>query len=94
VLRLLRRWLIRTALVLAVGLIAAYAGDWATFLLRGRPMSKVTVNQYMSIPLKGNKTEYDYMGTMDVPCSRSLFPEGGQSPCWEVRRDANQTLKM
>lgn len=93
-LRLLRRWLIRAALVLAVGFVATYAGDWSVFKLRGGPMSKVTVNQYMSIPLKGNKTEYDYIGTMDVPCSRSLFPEGGQSACWEVRRNANQSVKM
>ncbi|MGA8731879.1 MAG: hypothetical protein WB608_24190 [Terracidiphilus sp.] len=93
-LRLLRRWLPRAALVLVVGFVVLFLGDWAVFRLRGGPMSKVTVDRYVTIPLKGNKSEFDYLGTMDVPCSVSLFPQGGQSPCWQVRRNASQTVKM
>ena len=93
-LRLFRRWLFRGAVVLAVGFVAAYIGDWAVFRLRGGPLSKVTVDRYMTVPLKGNKQEFDYLGTMDVPCSISLFPEGGLSPCWQVRRNASQTVKL
>jgi hypothetical protein len=44
----------------------------------------------MGVPLKGQKEEYDYLGTADVPCSRSLFPQGGNDPCWHLRRNPNQ----
>ena len=86
----MKRWLQRLVLVLVAGFVAAYGGDWAVFRLRGSPLSKVTVNRYLTIPLKGNKQEIDYLGTQDVPCSVSLFPQAGESPCWQVRRNPNQ----
>jgi hypothetical protein len=88
--RLLMRWLFAAAVVLAVGFVALYAGDWAVYRLRGSPRSKVTVNRYLAIPLKGHKQEFDYLGTLDVPCSVSLFPQAGQDPCWHLRRSPNQ----
>lgn len=90
----MRRWLPRAALVLVVGFVVVFLGDWAVFRLRGGPLSKVTVDRYLTIPLKGNKQEFDYLGTMDVPCSVSLFPQAGQNPCWQVRRNASQNVKM
>jgi hypothetical protein len=86
----MKRWLQRLVLVLVAGFVAAYGADWAVFRLRGSPLSKVTVNRYLTIPLKGNKQEIDYLGTQDVPCSVSLFPQAGESPCWQVRRNPNQ----
>ena len=86
----MKRWLQRLVIVLVAGFVAAYGGDWAVFRLRGSPLSKVTVNRYLTIPLKGNKQEIDYLGTQDVPCSVSLFPQAGESPCWQVRRNPNQ----
>lgn len=86
----MKRWLQWLAVVLVAGFVAAYGGDWAVFRLRGSPLSKVTVNRYLTIPLKGNKQEIDYLGTQDVPCSISLFPQAGESPCWQLRRNANQ----
>jgi hypothetical protein len=86
----LGRWILRGAIVLIVAFIAAYVGDWAIFKLRGSPTSKVTVNRFLNVPLKGNKIEYDYLGSSDVPCSVSLFPRGGQAPCWQLRRNPNQ----
>jgi hypothetical protein len=86
----MKRWLLRLTMVLAVGFVVVYVGDWAVFKLRGSPSGKVTVNRYLTIPLKGNKQEFDYLGSMDVPCSISLFPQAGQSPCWQLRRNANQ----
>jgi hypothetical protein len=88
--RWLLRWLRRAVVVLAAVFVAVYAGDWAVYKLRGSPQSTVTVNRYVTIPLKGNKQEFDYLGTSDVPCSRSLFPQTGQSPCWQLRRHPNQ----
>ncbi len=86
----MKRWLLRVGVVLVAGFVAVYAGDWAVFKLRGSPSGKVTVNRFVTIPLKGSKQEIDYLGSMDVPCSVSLFPQAGQTPCWQLRRNANQ----
>jgi len=88
------RWTKRVVLILLVGFVAVYGGDWAVFKLRGSPLSKVTVTRYLTVPLKGNKQEFDYLGTLDVPCSVSLFPQAGQSPCWQLRRNASQNVKV
>jgi hypothetical protein len=61
--RWLLRWLRRAVVVLAAVFVAVYAGDWAVYKLRGSPQSTVTVNRYVTIPLKGNKQEFDYLGT-------------------------------
>jgi hypothetical protein len=37
-------------------------------------------------PLKGNKEEYDWGGTGDVDCSKSLFPQAGSGACWWLKR--------
>jgi hypothetical protein len=94
VLRLLKRWLFRTVLVLIAGFVVLYGGDWLVYKMRGSPQSRVTVSRYLSIPLKGNKQEFDYQGTMDVPCSISLFPQGSLGTCWQLRRNTNQDIKM
>lgn len=87
-------WFLRGVVVLAVAFTAVYIGDWAVYQLRGSPQSKVTVNRYVSIPEKGRKTELDYLGTLDVSCAESLFSQGGQSPCWQLRRNPNQGIEM
>jgi len=87
---IIKRWLFRGIITLAVAFIAVYGGDWAVFKLRGSPLAKVSVNHYVSIPLKGNKTEFDYLGSLDAPCSMSLFSQAGQPPCWQLRRHPNQ----
>lgn len=92
--RWLMRWLQRVLVVLVAAFVATYAGDWALFKLRGSPRSRVTVNRYVTIPLKGNKREFDYLGSIDVPCSISLFPQEGQSPCWQLRRSPNQGMTL
>jgi hypothetical protein len=87
---LIKRWLLRIAVVLVAGFVSVYGGDWAIFKLRGSPRSTVTINSYITVPLKGNKQEFDYLGSMDTPCSVSLFPQAGMSPCWQLRRHPNQ----
>jgi hypothetical protein len=90
--RLLMVWLGRVLVVLAAVFVVLYAGDWAIYKLRGSPQSSVTINRYVTIPLKGNKQEFDYLGSMDMPCSVSLFPQAGQAPCWQLRRNPNQGI--
>jgi hypothetical protein len=87
-----RRWILRAMVVLAASFVVVYAGDWTIFKLRGSPRGKVTVNRYITIPLKGNKKEFDYLGSGDVPCTVSLFSQAGQSPCWQLRRNSNQGM--
>ena len=88
--RFLLGWFRRVLVVLAAAFVLLYAGDWAVYKLRGSPSSTVTVNRYVTIPLKGNKQEFDYLGSVDVPCSVSLFPQAGQNACWQLRRHPNQ----
>jgi len=88
------RWLFRAVLVLAALFVAVYGGDYAIYRLRGSPTAKVNVNRYVAIPLKGRKTEFDYLGSLDVQCSVSLFPQAGQSACWQLRRNPNQGLTL
>ena len=90
----LKRWLIRVVVVLMAGFVVVWVGDLVIFKLRGSPMSKVTVNQFQTVPLKGTKVEYDYLGSTDVPCSQSLFPQAGQSTCWQLRRNPNQNTNL
>ena len=89
-----QRWLLRGILVLPASFVVTWLGDSAIFLLRGSPLSKVTVNQFQSVPLKGTKIEYDYLGTSDVPCVQALFPHAGQNPCWYLRRNPNQNTSL
>lgn len=88
------RWVGRAVVGAAIVFVAVYVGDWAVFKLRGSPSSKVTVNSYQVVPLKGHKNEYDYLGSGDEPCSVSLFPQTGQAPCWWLRRHSNQTTNL
>lgn len=91
---MIKRWLLRIAVVLAAGFVVIYGGDWAIFKLRGSPMSMVTVNRFLSVQLKGNKIEYDYLGSSQTSCSISLFSQAGQSPCWRLKRNPNQTTNL
>jgi hypothetical protein len=91
--RWLGRLVLRVLVAIAILTLVAFAVDWTVYKLRGSPRSTVTVSQFLSVPLKGQKTEYDYLGSVDESCSVSLFPQGGQAPCWVLRRNPNQWEK-
>jgi hypothetical protein len=83
----------RTFAVLAVLLALVYAGDWILLrnrVPRGTAFGVVEVNQFLATPLKGNKVEYDLMGTTPVTCSRSIFPQQGNPACWWLQRHKSQ----
>ena len=82
---------------LLVGLAVLYVLDWSVFearRARGTAMSTVQVEQYLQTPLKGNKAEYDYMGTNNQSCSRTLFPQYAASQwtstCWWLQKHKAQ----
>jgi hypothetical protein len=86
--RLWRRVLPGLLVVLAV----LYAGDWIALRVRNdsKPSSTVQVEQFLRTPLKGQKEEFDYMGTVAQPCVPSLFPHSSESPCWWLERHKTQ----
>jgi len=70
-----------------------YLADWAVLLVRIRrhtAYGTVTVIQYLATPLKGQKEEYDYLGSVDQPCVHSLFSHNSDLPCWWLERHKNQ----
>ena len=85
----MRRILGRTAAGLIVALVVLYVLDWAVWRVRaarGGGMGTVTVSSIVVMPLKDNKEEYDWGGTAEVSCSRSIFPQAGSGACWWLRR--------
>lgn len=80
-------WFFKIVAVLAVLFALIYVGDWGIYRLRGSPQSKVTVNRFVSIPEKARKTELDFLGTLDAPCAVAIFSQGGETPCWRLRRN-------
>jgi len=88
----LERILFRFAMVVLFFALV-YGTDWAVLQFRvahGTAYRTVQVNQFLATPLKGNKAEYDLMGTTNVMCSRSIFPQKGNKPCWWLVRHASQ----
>ena len=90
----MRRWFQRIIVILIAAAAVLYVGDWAVYRMRGSPQSKVQVNRYLTIPLKGNKSEFDYLGSIAVACSVSLFSQDGESACWQLRRHPTQNTTM
>jgi hypothetical protein len=92
----IRRWLkllLRYFPVLVGLVLLLYIGDWAVFEVRaaqGSAYSTVQVDQFLATPLKGQKTEYDLMGTTQETCSRSIFPQKWHPPCWWLKRHTSQ----
>ena len=85
--------LVRSALVLVFLLANLYLWDWVLLRIRisrGTAYDVVQVNQFLAAPLKGNKVEYDLMGTVPMTCTRSLFPQEGNPACWWLKRHTSQ----
>ena len=57
-----RLWARILQLLLAV-VIVLYLGDWIGLRVRAQTTSTVQVQQFLRTPLKGQKEEFDYMGT-------------------------------
>jgi hypothetical protein len=86
--RIIRR-LVRGAVALVGVALLIYPTDWVVWKIQtlfGGGMGTVQVSHVTVAELKANKEEY-YADVPDaVPCSRSLFPQGGNSACWWLRR--------
>jgi hypothetical protein len=87
------RWIRSASLVLVIVVLVGYLTDAAVLqvrLRRGTAYRVIEVDQFLRTPLKGQKDEYDLTGQVSVTCTRSLFPQLGDSPCWWVERHQSQ----
>lgn len=83
------RGLVRSAVALFAIALLIYPADWLVWEVQrlfGGGIGSVQVSHVTVAELKANKEEY-YADAPDVvPCSRSIFPQGGNSACWWLRR--------
>jgi hypothetical protein len=84
-------------------LILFYLADFSWYELRahipkfGTAIGTVHRIRLLAIPAKGNKLDYEIDANHpeeDVPCSRSVFPQGGFKPCWYIARHAKDPIQM
>jgi hypothetical protein len=93
---LLRKWkryLGDVFLCLLAAILIVWLGDWAVWHLRvwhGGGYDTVQVTQLLLTPLKNHRVKADEQSTADQPCARSIFPHGGDDPCWWLRRHATE----
>lgn len=83
------RWIVRGVLTIFAIALLIYPADWLvwkTQTLFGGGMGSVQVSHVTVAELKGNKEAYYPEGTDTASCSRSLFPQAGNSACWWLRR--------
>jgi len=84
---------LKRLLLFAITLTAiAYAGDFAWLRIRmlkpkpGNPFDTIHLERFYAISLKNGKYDFVAAPPEDRPCVKTLFPHGGLSPCWYVRR--------
>ncbi len=81
------------ALVLLAAFLTLYLGDAVVLRIRvqrGSGLGSVQVNQFLATPLKGQKVEYDAVGTVPMTCTHSIFPQMGNPACWWLERHTAQ----
>jgi hypothetical protein len=70
-------------------LLILYAADWGLFqarMHRQTGLGSVQVDEFLATRLKGEKQEFDFLGSAAQPCARSLFPHASNLPCWWVEQ--------
>ena len=85
--------LTRSLKYILIGAVVLYFADWAVLgikLSHHTGIGRVSVSQYLATPLKGQKEEYDYLGSADQPCVRAIFPHDSDQPCWWLEHHKNQ----
>ncbi len=96
-------WMKLALKLLAIVLVAAWVLDAAWFYIRlnfpaaGRASGSVHRVRLLAISDKGNKTEFEVDAVTpeeDVPCANSIFPHGGENPCWYVTKHAKDPIPM
>jgi hypothetical protein len=94
----------RRVLGIALLAIAAlYAGDYVFLRLRmtypkaGEAFGTVVMERLYAIPQKSGKIDYEFdarQPEVPTPCTHSLFPHLGYSPCWYLKRNSQKPIPM
>jgi hypothetical protein len=93
----------RIFLALLAIFVLFYLADLAWYELRvlvpklGATTGSVHRIRLLAISAKGNKVDYEIDAVHpeeDVPCSHSIFPHGGNRPCWYMVRHAKDPIPM
>jgi hypothetical protein len=94
----MKRYLMRTLIVLIAAPVLTYAADFVVLKIRvatnHNPYGTVTVRSYYSIAKKNNRVEYDYIGTEDEICTHSLFPQSRHDPCWYASSHTERKIEI
>ncbi len=59
---------------------------WRARVAAGGGMGSVMVDRYTVADLKGGKEDYFANGTVVMPCTKSIYPQEGNNPCWWMER--------
>lgn len=90
------RWIRRLVFVLVALALAVYAGDYLSIrwgIPKSRPQfGSVRVQRYYAVKLKNDRTELMFQPPAPQPCSNSLFPQLGASPCWYLARHTTKRI--
>jgi hypothetical protein len=97
-----RARLVQNLVWVLAGLIAiiclAYLTDFAVLrwkLKNNRaPYATVKVSPYYAVPRKDHKVEYMFQDPEDETCVNSLFPHGGNSPCWYLTKHREKRVDL
>lgn len=78
---------------LLLAMLLVYIGDIAVFevrVRRGTAYRTIEIDQFLRTPLKGQKEEYDAVGSVQVTCARTVFPRPDVAACWWLERHKTQ----
>jgi len=88
----------RILLVVLASLTVFYAGDYLSLRFRipnhREQYGSVEVRRYYEVTLKNRQTEYMFEEPKPQQCVYSLFPHLGFSPCWWLKRNPKQVVKV
>jgi hypothetical protein len=97
------KWIKFALKFVAIISVATWVLDAGWFYVRrsfpaaGKASGSVHRVRLLAISDKGNKTEFELDAVTpeeDVPCANSIFPHGGQNPCWYVVKHAKDPIPM
>lgn len=86
------RYLRRVAFYAVIAAVLLYVGDGLALRLRREPYGSVTVSRYYALHKSKQKTNFMFAEPETQTCVRALFPHSGFTPCWYLRRHAEQRI--
>jgi hypothetical protein len=76
----------------------AYLTDFAIlrwrFKNKGDVFATVKISPYYAVPRKDHKVEFMFQDPVDETCVNSLFPHGGNSPCWYLKKHRERRVDL